>query len=446
MFFQTKAYVFCASLLLGAALMSGCTMVSPQPSPAAQATEAAATAMAPTAQAPVTSTAPLQGSLKWQGPATLDPADTTACARLNIQGDQATVGACDGTTSTVALGERYGQEWHEIQARFAAFTYAEGSNTLDLAGAGSTSGEVWARALLAWARARYAELSSGKVSAAVNTVLSWFPGQLEHEQNVCKHLTVLSWGYAYAETLDCGNNNLLQSTGGWLDTTELEQLDPWLYQRAPLYQDNNYVAGVGQQAFTTAQSDEVGQWATAVWARLWAQKDTAAAPAAAATSAAAASVTGCVAATADVKVWTDAAGGYCILYPAAYTVEQTSPAEVAVVLGSVMNHTDPRVSIGVEDAAGRGLQAAADALATNYALPGATVEPVALTIDGADALMFDNLPGQDFNRRLVFIHNGRLYSLFFTPLGDSEATRAKLESFYQGIVDSFRFIEPVATQ
>jgi uncharacterized protein YgiM (DUF1202 family) len=38
---------------------------------------------------------------------------------------------------------------------------------------------------------------------------------------------------------------------------------------------------------------------------------------------------------------------------------------------------------------------------------------------------------------VAFIQNGRLYSLFFTPLGGA----TPLEPFSQGILDSFRFLE-----
>ena len=51
--------------------------------------------------------------------------------------------------------------------------------------------------------------------------------------------------------------------------------------------------------------------------------------------------------------------------------------------------------------------------------------------------MLDNLPAQDLNRRVAFIQNGRLYSLFFTPVGGA----TPLEPFFQGILDSFRFLE-----
>ena len=133
----------------------------------------------------------------------------------------------------------------------------------------SNAGLAWQRALLTWARARYAELSSGKVSAAGNTVVSWDLGPVADDDQSCKHLTVLSWGYAYAETRPCAGGNVQELKDGWLETAELEQLDPWLYERIPLYVDDNYVAGVGNLPITDAEFAEVAQWAEDVWQRLW---------------------------------------------------------------------------------------------------------------------------------------------------------------------------------
>jgi hypothetical protein len=111
-----------------------------------------------------------------------------------------------------------------------------------------------------------------------------------------------------------------------------------------------------------------------------------------------------------------------------------------------MNHLDPRLSIQVEDAAGRSLADVARQIEADYAPPGFTVERGAITVDGIEAVLFDNLPGQDLNRRVAFIHNGRLYSLFFVPLGDegSEARR-QAELLYQQVMGSFRFLDSTAS-
>ena len=107
-----------------------------------------------------------------------------------------------------------------------------------------------------------------------------------------------------------------------------------------------------------------------------------------------------------------------------------------------MNHIDPRVTIGVEPANGRSLPEAAAQVEADYVPPGFKVERGNIMVDGVEAVMFDNLPGQDLNRRVIFIHNGRLYSLFFAPIGDEGSdTRQQAEMLYQQVMDSFRFLE-----
>lgn len=37
-------------------------------------------------------------------------------------------------------------------------------------------------------------------------------------------------------------------------------------------------------------------------------------------------------------------------------------------------------------------------------------------LDGVPANQFDQVPGQDLSRQVVLVHNGRLYTLTFTPM------------------------------
>lgn len=207
--------------------------------------------------------------LRYQGPAEMGSEDTSQCASLTVAANgQAGLQGCDGATQTVDLSRQFGDEWQEIQTRFAPFTYSTPSETLVFTGTGSIEGEAWQRALLAWARVKYGELQSGKVSAAVNTAASWHLGQLTNERNPCAHLTVLAYGYAYAEKIACEGLDLQDSVGGWLTNEEMERLDPWLYQRAAFYQDNNYIDGKGTQPLRAAEMAEAAQWAADLYARL----------------------------------------------------------------------------------------------------------------------------------------------------------------------------------
>ena len=141
-----------------------------------------------------------------------------------------------------------------------------------------------------------------------------------------------------------------------------------------------------------------------------------------------------------MQTFVNPADGYCFLYPMGYVVVNTGEHAVTVVRDSLLNTFDPRVSIEVTDAAGRTLEEVVIQLEADYALPGVTNERILLTVDGVQAVMLDNLPGQDLNRRVAFIKDGRLFNLFFTPLGESGAARAAMEAFYLDVLDSWRFL------
>jgi len=134
--------------------------------------------------------------------------------------------------------------------------------------------------------------------------------------------------------------------------------------------------------------------------------------------------------------------GYCLLYPAAYTLDQTNPGVTDIVVDNVMNHWDPRLSIAVSDAAGQTLEDIAAQLATDYAPPGFEITPQSITVAGEGAVLLDNLPGQDLNRRVAFLHGGTLYRLFIAPLGDEGSeVRRQAEMLYQLALESFRFLD-----
>ena len=354
--------------------------------------------------------------------------DASTCATLEITGTRVAVTSCDGQSQTVELGVRDAQEWAEIQARLAPFQYSAGGETVKFAGTGTVEDGVWQLALLNWARARYDELSTGRSGTAVHTVVAWNLGPTAGDADICERLIVLSWGYAYADKVACNDGTVIDHIGGWLETPELQALDGWLNALAPLYIDNNYIAGLGTQPINDAEIGEVEAWANTLWTRFW-SSDIGSRPMA------------CADLSPGMQLLFNEEHGYCLVYPSSYSVEQSMADEVNLVLGSLMNHVDPRVSITVEDAAGRTLTQVASQLEADYALPGIPVEQTKMAVDGENAIVLDNLPGQDLNRRVVFLHSGRLYSLFFTPLGDTEEAQAAMEVFYAGIMDTFRFLK-----
>ena len=100
--------------------------------------------------------------------------------------------------------------------------------------------------------------------------------------------------------------------------------------------------------------------------------------------------------------------GYCLLYPAAYTLDQTNPGVTDIVVDNVMNHWDPRLSIAVSDAAGQTLEDIAAQLATDYAA-GFGSRP-SITV-AAKKPSCRQPAGPGLNRRAAFLHGGTLYRL-----------------------------------
>ena len=142
-----------------------------------------------------------------------------------------------------------------------------------LAGTGNaTANAADQRAITAWAQLVYGEVSSGRASAAGATALSWFIANPNGIGELCQHLTVLSFGYAYAEILPCAGGVTVQSTGGSLTSAELTEFDGWLYERAALYVENNYLAGTGTTSVSAAESSAIDAWAAALYDRLTANE------------------------------------------------------------------------------------------------------------------------------------------------------------------------------
>ena len=137
----------------------------------------------------------------------------------------------------------------------------------------------------------------------------------------------------------------------------------------------------------------------------------------------------------------DEARGFCLLYPASHTVEQLESGNTEIVLGSLMNHSDPRVSIVVEELAGRSLEQAVDEFLTGY--EGFEIAQTPVIVGDEKAVQLDNVPGQDLYRKVMVAHNGFLYQLSFAPYDPSLAvTYARAEQLSKVVIDSFRFLEP----
>ncbi|MFO7662178.1 MAG: hypothetical protein R6X18_06240 [Chloroflexota bacterium] len=140
-------------------------------------------------------------------------------------------------------------------------------------------------------------------------------------------------------------------------------------------------------------------------------------------------------------LFTYADQGYCLLYPSTHVPVDLGGTETVFVVGDIMNHTDPRVTVNVTDAAGVSTEDAAARILADFGLPD-TNPPTSATLGGREALVLDNMPGQDINRRVVAVHNGRVYDLTFLPIGpDYGEIGEQTEEFYNLVLNSFTFTD-----
>jgi hypothetical protein len=206
--------------------------------------------------------------LRYEGPEELGSDDTSLCAVLQIGENEAQVWGCDGAVTTVPLNETQAAAWNDIAGRFGGFVLETPSERLTFEGMGMASDPAWQRALLAWARVTRAELSAGGVSATARTAAGFNLGPAPDSPGVCAHLTVLDYGYVYAEQRACEGGALVTSVEDWLSDDEMQQFDRWLYDFAPLYAEDNYLDGAGAEQMSDEEAAAVETWAREVWTRL----------------------------------------------------------------------------------------------------------------------------------------------------------------------------------
>jgi hypothetical protein len=164
------------------------------------------------------------------------------------------------------------------------------------------------------------------------------------------------------------------------------------------------------------------------------------APAAGAATPQAEAGTACPGPTDDLQRLVDAGHGYCLAYPAEYKVEKASPSLTALVIGGGLNAVDPRAHITVTDAQGITLEEAAQRMEAEYNV-GFDPKRSQTTVAGEPAVVFDGLTGEDVNRRVLFVHDGLLYDLYFAPSDPANAdVYGRLETLYKQVIGSFTFI------
>ena len=152
----------------------------------------------------------------------------------------------------------------------------------------------------------------------------------------------------------------------------------------------------------------------------------------------------CPEATAEMALLQDPAHGFCLLYPADYQVV-AAENNVGLVKDSLLNVTDPRLGITIEAAGERTAAQVADTIMADFpADQWPDIERSTATVAGVEAEVINNLPGQDLNRRVIFVHEGLLYDMHFSPVDAEKNPEGQIEQFFNNIIDSFQLIPVVA--
>jgi hypothetical protein len=229
----------------------------------------------PVQAGPNSATQPQTGTiaaLVWESQARAGDNDLESCQSLQIMDSgQLWAGHCQTAPQDVEFTPWQNQEWAEILDRFAPFDdYSRPGERLHFEGQGQVAGPAWQRAIAAWSRFTYQEQVAGRASASsAKTVLSWYMGEAPDRPGYCRHLTVLIYGYAYAEFAPCeGGGEVQERVGGWLETAEWEQFDGWLYSRGLTEQGSSYFSGQGTEKLTDTELANLNDWAAVVYDRL----------------------------------------------------------------------------------------------------------------------------------------------------------------------------------
>jgi hypothetical protein len=140
-----------------------------------------------------------------------------------------------------------------------------------------------------------------------------------------------------------------------------------------------------------------------------------------------------------------AAEGICFLYPDRFGVFQGEDGSLTLYVRSLLNTEAPLATIHFAALDGRPIQEVVPDYPTNAELAAMSLPVIELGEEMAT--VFDNLPGQDTNRRVIAVHNGKVYDLMIARIGEEYgAVGEEAEDLYDLITGTFQFIgtEPAA--
>jgi hypothetical protein len=125
-------------------------------------------------------------------------------------------------------------------------------------------------------------------------------------------------------------------------------------------------------------------------------------------------------------------GDYCFAYPEGFEKQDTSA--MPMVTGPNLNPgvgggAFGWVSVDTVEAQGRTARDAADEMLN--AFQGLSVGESTVLLGGEEALVLDGMPGQDLTRMVFIVHNDKLLTLTFGPLGsDNAEANAQMQALF----------------
>lgn len=151
------------------------------------------------------------------------------------------------------------------------------------------------------------------------------------------------------------------------------------------------------------------------------------------------SVANCVEPGPGTKQVIYAAQGVCFLYPDNYEVFQVDDGSLTLYVDSLMNTEAPLASIQFKSVDDRSIQEVVPDYPSDAEL--AAMSFLTIDLGGEMATVMDNLPGQDINRRVFALHEGRLIDIMIARFGPEYGdVGEQAEALYATITESFRFI------
>jgi hypothetical protein len=148
----------------------------------------------------------------------------------------------------------------------------------------------------------------------------------------------------------------------------------------------------------------------------------------------------CPSPSAETRLLVHETHSYCTLYPATHTAVRPNPQQAVIVIGSLLNVQDARLSIEVRDADMRTAEQVAAERLTE--LKGSEIEQSTITLAGIEAIALEPVPGQDLSRQVIVVAGGLLYELTFTPADPDSSAYADMQALYDLVIASWRFLPP----